>query len=91
MSGYWADSFGNVVRIDYGTGHETTFAALLFCLAKLGALSEACLPAVVAKTFVKYLDLMRRMQTTYWYAPPPRRLRHMHHLLKMMYRGGRHD
>uniref|UniRef100_A0A7S1SP42 Serine/threonine-protein phosphatase 2A activator n=1 Tax=Tetraselmis chuii TaxID=63592 RepID=A0A7S1SP42_9CHLO len=69
MSGYWADSFGNVVRIDYGTGHETTFAALLFCLAKLGALSEACLPAVVAKTFVKYLDLMRRMQTTYWLEP----------------------
>lgn len=43
LSAYWADSFGNPVRIDYGTGHETTFAALLFCLAKLGALTEDCL------------------------------------------------
>lgn len=43
LSAYWADSFGNSTRIDYGTGHETTFAALLFCLAKLGALSEGCL------------------------------------------------
>jgi len=40
LSPYLADSFGNATRIDYGTGHETTFAALLFCLARLGLLTE---------------------------------------------------
>jgi len=69
LSAYWADSFGNSTRIDYGTGHETTFAALLFCLAKLGALSEGCLQTVVCKVFVKYLSLMRHLQTTYWLEP----------------------
>lgn len=32
-----------MVRIDYGTGHETTFAVFLFCLAKIGAVTEGCL------------------------------------------------
>lgn len=36
---YLRDSMGNKTRIDYGTGHETTFAALLYCLAKLGLVS----------------------------------------------------
>jgi hypothetical protein len=30
---YLLDSFGNATRIDYGTGHETTFVAFLYCLA----------------------------------------------------------
>jgi serine/threonine-protein phosphatase 2A activator len=38
LAPYWADSFGNATRIDYGTGHETNFAALLYCLARLGVL-----------------------------------------------------
>ena len=32
LSTYLADSFGNPTRIDYGTGHEATFVALLYCL-----------------------------------------------------------
>ncbi len=32
LASYFADSFGNATRIDYGTGHETTFVALLYCL-----------------------------------------------------------
>lgn len=32
LATYLADSFGNPTRIDYGTGHETTFVALLYCL-----------------------------------------------------------
>ena len=40
LAPYFADSFGNATRIDYGTGHETTFCALLCCLAKLGVLKE---------------------------------------------------
>jgi serine/threonine-protein phosphatase 2A activator len=38
LAPYWRDSFGNATRIDYGTGHETCFVALLYCLARLGAL-----------------------------------------------------
>ena len=45
LAPYWADSFGNATRIDYGTGHETTFAALLCCLAKLGVFLQADLQA----------------------------------------------
>ena len=40
LAPYFADSFGNATRIDYGTGHETTFCALLCCLAKLGVLKQ---------------------------------------------------
>jgi hypothetical protein len=32
LASFFADSFGNATRIDYGTGHETTFVALLYCL-----------------------------------------------------------
>ena len=37
---YLLDSFGNPTRIDYGTGHETNFVALLYCLARLGVFVE---------------------------------------------------
>lgn len=66
------DGFGNKTRIDYGTGHETTFAQLLYCLAKLGVFTEEdCVP-LVSQVFAKYLDLMRKVQTTYWYAATDR-------------------
>lgn len=29
LSGYLEESFGNPTRIDYGTGHETTFIIFL--------------------------------------------------------------
>lgn len=41
LATYLQDSFGNSTRIDYGTGHETTFAALLLCLSKLNVFGEA--------------------------------------------------
>ena len=50
LAPYFVDSFGNATRIDYGTGHETTFCALLCCLAKLGVLKE--------------IDLLVRARTT---------------------------
>ena len=40
LAPYLVDSIGNSTRIDYGTGHETTFCALLCCLAKLGVLTK---------------------------------------------------
>lgn len=69
LSPYLVDSFGNETRIDYGTGHETTFVAFLFCLAKLGVLKPSDAKAVVLKVFERYIQLMRRLQTTYWLEP----------------------
>lgn len=54
LSPYWVDSFGNATRIDYGTGHETTFAALLFCLASLGVVGEADAAALVNVVFDRW-------------------------------------
>jgi len=69
LTPYFIDSFGNETRIDYGTGHETTFAALLFCLARLGIVGKDDGAALVSLVFARYLRLMRRIQTTYWLEP----------------------
>lgn len=63
---YLIDSFGNVTRIDYGTGHETNFCVLLYCLARLGAWGEQDRVHMVLGVFKQYLELMRKIQTTYW-------------------------
>ncbi|KAL0296483.1 UNVERIFIED_CONTAM: Serine/threonine-protein phosphatase 2A activator [Sesamum radiatum] len=66
---YFTDSFGNASRIDYGTGHETNFAAWLYCLARLGVVGEEDYQALVSRVFVKYLELMRKLQLTYCLEP----------------------
>ncbi|KDP41406.1 hypothetical protein JCGZ_15813 [Jatropha curcas] len=66
---YFTDSFGNSSRIDYGTGHETNFAAWLYCLARMGVIKEEDYQAVVARVFVKYLELMRKLQLVYSLEP----------------------
>ncbi|GJP67573.1 hypothetical protein CLOP_g24377 [Closterium sp. NIES-67] len=66
---YLADSFGNWTRIDFGTGHETNFAAWLMCLVRLGLLVPDDYQALVSHVFVKYLELMRKLQLTYWLEP----------------------
>nr|XP_043621125.1 serine/threonine-protein phosphatase 2A activator [Erigeron canadensis] len=69
LTPYFTDSFGNMSRIDYGTGHETNFAAWLYCLARLGIINESDYPAIVLRVFVKYLELMRRLQLVYSLEP----------------------
>eukprot|EP01128_Nolandella_sp_AFSM9_P008913 TRINITY_DN5564_c0_g1_i1.p1 TRINITY_DN5564_c0_g1~~TRINITY_DN5564_c0_g1_i1.p1 ORF type:complete len:331 (+),score=76.56 TRINITY_DN5564_c0_g1_i1:61-993(+) len=66
---YWTESFGNRTRIDYGTGHETNFAAWLFCLSKLGLIKEENFKAVVLGIFLPYLSLMRKIQLRYKLEP----------------------
>ena len=66
LTPYLVHSFGNRTRIDYGTGHETTFVALLYCLAVLGVVAEDDCQALVTRVFAAYLKLMRKVQTTYW-------------------------
>ncbi|KAL0015597.1 hypothetical protein SO802_002666 [Lithocarpus litseifolius] len=62
---YFTDSFRNSSRIDYGTSHETNFAVWLYYLARLGVINEEDYHAVVARVFVKYLELMRKLQLVY--------------------------
>ncbi|KAI7754408.1 hypothetical protein M8C21_020087 [Ambrosia artemisiifolia] len=69
LTPYFTDSFGNSSRIDYGTGHETNFAAWLYCLARLGVIKEEDYHAVVARVFVKYMELMRKLQLVYSLEP----------------------
>ncbi|KAI8469681.1 MAG: PTPA-domain-containing protein [Monoraphidium minutum] len=69
LTPYFVDAFGNATRLDYGTGHETAFAALLYCLAALGAVGDGDGAALVNVIFNKYLLLMRHIQTTYWLEP----------------------
>ena len=66
---YFIDNFGNSSWIDYGTGHETNFAAWLYYLARLGVIKEEDYHAVVARVFVKYLELMRKLQLVYCLEP----------------------
>ncbi|MFS7933209.1 putative peptidylprolyl isomerase [Helianthus anomalus] len=69
LTPYFTDSFGNSSRIDYGTGHETNFAAWLYCLARLGVIVEEDYQAVVSRVFVKYMELMRKLQLVYSLEP----------------------
>lgn len=66
---YWLDCFGHPTRIDYGTGHETSFILFLLCLSKLDVIDKPDLPAVVLRVFEQYLRLCRKLQTTYWLEP----------------------
>ena len=63
---YFLDSFGNEQRIDYGTGHELTFAAWMTCLYKVGVFHKEDLGEVIFHVFTAYLEVTRALQTTYW-------------------------
>ncbi|KAJ3262789.1 Serine/threonine-protein phosphatase 2A activator 2 [Chytriomyces hyalinus] len=69
VSIYLVNSFGNRKRIDYGTGHEAHFIAFLYCLEKLGLVTEADFPALTLKVFWRYIGLMRVLQFQYWLEP----------------------
>jgi serine/threonine-protein phosphatase 2A activator len=66
---YILASFGDRVRIDYGTGHELNFIALLCCLSKIGLFGKARYSELVFRVFTCYLDLMRELQMVYWLEP----------------------
>ncbi|KAI9151028.1 Serine/threonine-protein phosphatase 2A activator 2 [Blastocladiella emersonii ATCC 22665] len=66
---YLEKSFGDRKRIDYGTGHEANFMAFLLALHKLGLVTDDDKPALILRVFVRYIDLMRKVQFTYWLEP----------------------
>jgi serine/threonine-protein phosphatase 2A activator len=64
LAGYLCSSFGDRQRIDYGTGHELNFVALLLCLSKLRAFSSSDAAAIVLVVFASYISLCRCLQRT---------------------------
>ncbi|KAG5884747.1 hypothetical protein JTB14_029228 [Gonioctena quinquepunctata] len=66
---YLVEGFGNVTRIDYGTGHELSFVMFLCSLFKIGYLKTEDKPALACKIFVRYMDLVRKLQITYRMEP----------------------
>lgn len=66
---YLVESVGNSTRIDYGTGHEMSFAMLMCCLFQIGAIKQEDADQLVLKVFDRYLTLMRKLQVTYRMEP----------------------
>lgn len=69
LAAYLLDSFGNPVRIDYGTGHELHFVLWMYCLYALELVGTNELPALVTRVFAQYLNLVRKIQRTYGLEP----------------------
>jgi len=69
LTSYFINAFGNQTRIDYGTGHETCFVAMLYCMAKLGLLEEHDAKDIVCIVFKEYLDTVRKIQRVYCLEP----------------------
>lgn len=70
LAGYLTHSFGDRTRIDYGSGHELTFLSFLFALTKAGKLEiDRDGSALVLVVFWKYIEVMRKIQQTYWLEP----------------------
>ncbi|XP_056647023.1 serine/threonine-protein phosphatase 2A activator-like [Diorhabda sublineata] len=66
---YLIEGFGNSTRIDYGTGHELSFLLFLCALFKIGYLQINDQVAIACKVFVRYLELVRKLQITYHMEP----------------------
>ncbi|KAA0165876.1 hypothetical protein FNF27_07563 [Cafeteria roenbergensis] len=72
LTEYLWDSFGNSTRVDYGTGHETTFVLLAMALARCGAWDASDRGAVrslAVRVMPVYLSACRRLQRTYLLEP----------------------
>lgn len=73
VSCYLHDSFGHATRLDYGTGHESSFLVFLLVLSKVACYgttpSLEILRAVTLSIIGQYLVLTRRLQTDYRLEP----------------------
>jgi len=73
LSCYLHDGFGQPIRLDYGTGHESSFLVFLLALSKVKCFGEspskATLASVTLSIFHQYLKVTRRLQTDYRLEP----------------------
>lgn len=69
LSEYLNKGFGNETRIDYGSGHELSFAAWLGGISLLGGFEPSDYQAIGLRIFVKYLELVRKIQKKYSLEP----------------------
>lgn len=67
LRSYLLGSFGNPVRLDYGTGHELSFLAFLIVLCELSPPID--LTVVGLGIIDSYLRFVRKLQTTYSLEP----------------------
>ncbi|KAK0470358.1 uncharacterized protein EV420DRAFT_109028 [Desarmillaria tabescens] len=68
---YFLSSFGSFIRMDYGTGHETSFALFLCCLTLVRFLQPTPEEErdVVFCVFLRYLHLCWKLQDVYMLEP----------------------
>lgn len=69
LTTYFAESWGNRTRIDYGSGHELNFICFLLCLQRLDIIKREDYPCVILRGFTKYMTVMRSLQKLYWLEP----------------------
>lgn len=77
LRAYLHDAFGHPVRLDFGTGHESSFMVFLYALLKLGCFgnpsteppSPECLKAVTLSIWTQYLKATRGLQMDYMLEP----------------------
>ncbi|KAI0791204.1 Phosphotyrosyl phosphatase activator [Abortiporus biennis] len=71
LTPYLLTSFGSFTRMDYGTGHETSFALLLLCLSLIRFFEPEPNQErdLVLSVFLRYLQLCWRLQDVYKLEP----------------------
>lgn len=78
LCAYLHDAFGHPIRLDYGTGHESSFQVFLFVLCRLGCFgattaseppSAERLKAITLSLYSAYLAVTRQVQTDYMLEP----------------------
>jgi hypothetical protein len=73
VSCFLHDSFGHATRLDYGTGHESSFVVFLLVLSKVACFGKTpsleTLRATTLSIFNQYLKLTRRLQIDYRLEP----------------------
>lgn len=69
LSAYLDASFGDSVRLDYGTGHELAFCTFLLCCFKLGIFSSDDFFHIGALVFPAYNELVRELVVSFRLEP----------------------
>ena len=77
LRAYLHQAFGHPTRLDYGTGHESSFLLVIFCLCKLRCIGDGKtlppsphhLAPVALAIFSQYLQVTRGLQRDYMLEP----------------------